>query len=418
MQQVDQSTALFYKMSKYNDGNTLCVLAEIEGMPSARYIVNRIENIITCYPILSKIMIEHDQGFEWKTHTITDIYNHFTYTEKNRFDKRNFQRYINSLLEKKFVEDRPEWIFSLLTYKKSNKSFLVFKANHIYGDGHQVSHYLKHFMDNPKITYPKRKKTSYSLFYKGYAFLMATFHLLYMLLFFRREDIEFDKKGAQRDAARFLHCNTWSLDEVRKIKDFYGVSINDLFYTIITQSIREYCDEDVSLSSLSMFNLRDLSAFSPNKETTTRVQNNIGFISLCKHITSNIGKNILDNNRTLCYFKHSPFIPVVVSIIKFLSRISPSIGGKLLHYLGAQSTFGFSNFRAFKDLKTMNGCKVLNISNLVIPYQVGSLFTVVSYNDKITLNVTFRERNITDQKKFLRCIQNIYSQLKDRAIGS
>jgi len=108
MQQVDQSTALFYKMSKYNDGNTLCVLAEIEGMPSARYIVNRIENIITCYPILSKIMIEHDQGFEWKTHTITDIYDHFAYTEKNRFDKRNLQRYINSLLEKKLVKDRPE----------------------------------------------------------------------------------------------------------------------------------------------------------------------------------------------------------------------------------------------------------------------------------------------------------------------
>ena len=117
MKHVDQSTALFYKMSKYNDGNTLCVLAEIEGMPSERYIVSRIENIITCYPILSKIMIEHDQGFEWKTHMITDIYDHFTYTEKNRFDKRNFQRYINSLLEKKFVEDRPEWIFSLLTYK-------------------------------------------------------------------------------------------------------------------------------------------------------------------------------------------------------------------------------------------------------------------------------------------------------------
>ena len=55
---------------------------------------------------------------------------------------------------------------------------------------------------------------------------------------------------------------------------------------------------------------------------------------------------------------------------------------------------------------------------MVIPYRVGSLFTLVSYCDNITLNVTFRERNITDKKKFLRCIQSVYGQLKDRAIGS
>ena len=94
-----------------------------------------------------------------KTHTITDIYDHFAYTEKNRFDKRNFQRYINSLLEKKFVEDRPEWIFSLLTYKKSNKSFLFF--NTIFKSS--VSHYLKHFMDNPKIPTQKGKNILFSL---------------------------------------------------------------------------------------------------------------------------------------------------------------------------------------------------------------------------------------------------------------
>ena len=56
-----------------------------------------------------------------------------------------------------------------------------------------------------------------------------------------------------------------------------------------------------------------------------------------------------------------------------------------LRYLGDQSTFGFSNFRAFEKEKTMNGCKVINLSNVVIPYRVGSLFTLVSYYDKITL---------------------------------
>ena len=404
MQYVDRSTALFYKMSRENNGNTICVLAELDGNPSERYIMNRIENIITCYPILSQILVEHDQGFEWKNHTIVDIFDHFTYVEKKRYDRRNFHRYVNALMNKKFASNRPEWEFSLLTYKKSNKSFLFFKSNHIYGDGHQVSHYLKLFMDDPTINYPPSKKRTFSLFYRMYAFVMAFFHLLYVLLFFRRREIAIDKKNAQYDKAKFLHCHTWSLKEVKKIKDHFGVSINDLFYTIITQALREYCGEDIALSSLSMFNLRDLFAFSPNKETTTKQQNNIGFISLGKKITGDTTNNLMKNSATLSYFKHSSFIFCIVECIKWMSCISSHFSFYFLRYLGDQSVFGFSNFRAFTNEKSMNGCRVSNISNLVIPYRVGSLFTLVSYCDNMTLNVTFRERNITDEKKFIRCI--------------
>jgi hypothetical protein len=417
MEPVDHSTALFYKMSKENNGNTLFVLAELDGNPSERYIVNHIENIITCFPILSKILIEHDQGFEWKNHTITDICDHFTYIEKQRYDKRNFHRYINALIEKDFAEGQPEWEFSLLTYEKSNKTFLIFKSNHIYGDGHQISHYLKLFMDNPEIKYPKIKKRTYSLFNKVYAFLMTWIQLIYVLLFFRRKDISFDKKGAHLDKARFLHCHTRSLEEVRKIKEYYGVSINDLYFTIITQAIREYCGKDISLSSLSMFNLRNLSSFSPNKENTAKEQNNIGFISLSKKITGDATNNLLNNSTTLSYFKSSPFIYCIVEGVKYISKFSPTLSLSFLRYLGGQSTFGFSNFRAFSEEKSMNGCRVTNISNFVVPYRVGSLFTLVSYCDNITLNVTFRERNITDQKKFLKCIDDVYCQLKDKAIG-
>ena len=418
MTSVDRATALFYKMSKENKGNTICVLAEIDGDPTERYIVNRIESIITCYPILSKILVEHNQRCEWKTHTITDIYDHFTYVEKKRYDKRNFQRYVNTLLEKEFKQDLPEWEFSLLTYKKSNKSFLFFKLNHIYGDGHQLSHYLKLFMDKPNIRYPQIKKRSFSLFYKMYAFLMASIHLLYVILFFRQQNLPINKKGARLDKAKFLHCHTWSLKEVKKITKHFGVSINDLFYTIITQALREYCGKDIVLSSLSMFNLRDLSLFSPNKESTAKVQNNIGFISLAKKITDDPIINIMNNSSTFSYFKSSPFIGCIVEVLKYISKISPSFSDKFLSYLCDQSTFGFSNFRAFENKKSINGCQVINISNMVIPYRIGSLFTLVSYCDNITLNVTFRERNITDQKKFLGCINSVYQHLKDRATDS
>ena len=167
-----------------------------------------------------------------------------------------------------------------------------------------------------------------------------------------------------------------------------------------------------------MFNLRDLSLFSPNKESTAKVQNNIGFISLAKKITDDPIINIMNNSSTFSYFKSSPFIGCIVEVLKYISKISPSFSDKFLSYLCDQSTFGFSNFRAFENKKSINGCQVINISNMVIPYRIGSLFTLVSYCDNITLNVTFRERNITDQKKFLGCINSVYQHLKDRATDS
>ena len=418
MNKVDPSTALFYKMSRENNGNTIGVLAELEGELSKRYVVNCIENMITCYPILSQILVEHDQGLEWKKHTIVEITNHFTHIEKKRYDKRNFQHTIDTILEKEFTREQPEWEFHLITYKKSKKSFLFLKANHIYGDGHQISHYLKLFMDGPKITYPKIKKKSISIFYKIYAFMMSFFNLIYVLLFFRRRELPIDKKDNSFDKARFLHCHTWNLDEIKKIKNHYGVSINDLFYTIITEALREYCNKPIQLSSLSMVNLRDLSTFSPNEETTLEQQNNIGFISLSTNIKECSSTHLFKNSQSLSYFKHSPFIYIMVKWIKWISYFSPNIAFYFLRYLGDQSTFGFSNFRAFEKEKTMNGCKVINLSNVVIPYRVGSLFTLVSYYDKITLNVTYRERNITDQKKFVKCIEHVYNQLKDKAIDS
>ena len=62
--------------------------------------------------------------------------------------------------------------------------------------------------------------------------------------------------------------------------------------------------------------------------------------------------------------------------------------------------------------KYIDGCEIKNIANLVIPYGVSGVFSIVSYNDKLTLNLTYREKNLIDSKRFRQCIDAIYEDFK------
>ena len=158
MVKVDESTALFYKMSKKNNGNTIGVMAEIDGIPSERYISSRIKKMIDKYPILSMCPVEHSQGWEWKTIVGVEEKKHLQKMEKKRYNGNNLHKYIDNIIAEDFAPDEPFWKIYLLSYTNDKKSYMIFKANHIYGDGHQVSHYLKTLTDGEELKTPVRKK--------------------------------------------------------------------------------------------------------------------------------------------------------------------------------------------------------------------------------------------------------------------
>jgi len=419
MVKVDESTALFYKMSKKNNGNTIGVMAEIDGIPSERYISSRIKKMIDKYPILSMCPVEHSQGWEWKAIVGVEEKKHLQKMEKKRYNGNNLHKYIDNIIAEDFAPDEPFWKIYLLSYTNDKKSYMIFKANHIYGDGHQVSHYLKTLTDGEELKTPIKEKKKNGWVHAFYSFIMAFLHLIYTLFFFKRREIEIDKLNIENNKVKFLHCNTWDIDEIKAIKNYYGVTINDLFFTIIAETIKNYCGEDVELSSLSMFNLRNLGTFAPTAESSLTLQNNIGFISLSStNKRGSLEDRLKRNSKALSYFKDSSFIYLTIKLLKLICFFSVNWALKLLDGIGDQSRFAFSNFRAFTEKKYMDGHEIVNISNFVIPYKVGTFFTIVSYADKITLNVTYREPNIRDKKRFQHCLDNIYQIFKDKAIGS
>jgi len=416
MSPVDQSSAIFYNMSKHKNGNTLCILAEVAGIPRQEYVFQRLEKIVENYPILSNVIQEKPGWFatnyQWEKQPAMSLSNHFYHVQKKRYDCRNFRRFMNKIINKDFKENIPEWECYFVSYTETNKSFIIFKSNHVYGDGYLMEQFLKLFMDDDQIKYPKKITKKPSILSKIYNLFRAVFSLLYFLIFYRKTNNSIDKENADNDKNKFYHCKTWDMNDIKRIKNKYKVSVNDLMYTILTKAIQEYCGKSTKMSSVSMFNLRDITQFNPNAQSSMKRQNNIGFMSL----SSNIHKyqspiTLLQNNsKRLSYYKSSPIVPLIIQSLRMLYLISPKLAVKFLNYVTDKSTFGFSNFRSFSEPKSIQGNKVINISNMVVPYRLGILFTLVSFNNNLTLNVVYKERNLTNPKKFMKCLNKVYKQ--------
>ena len=413
---MDEISGSFYLMSRHRQGNMILCSVEIDGMPDEGFLYRRLQTIVDHHPKLQYIPKEKKgmlrSTFHWKR-GIFNIEDHFICIEKNRFDKRNYRLCINKLLKTPLLSDKPEWVCHYITYKKSNKSFIVWKCHHTYGDGFLISEYLKKFADTSSIEYPKKIRPSVSLYKKIYSLVVTIISLLYFIFKYKKEDLPIDKDNADDDPALFYHCKTWDLNEIKDLKNRYRVTVNDLLYTVIIKSLRKYCGKSINVSSLSIFNLRD---YSKEEDMVNVDPNNVGFMIVTDKVGDEDMKELLKrSHEKFTDYKSSPITYILTQLLRYIYYISPRAVVKILEFFGKKSTFGISNFRTFSECNYINGCRVVNISNMVIPYGVGMLFTIVSYDDKITLNVTYRKRNLTSPKKFIEGLEDIYKELLENS---
>ena len=409
---MDEISGAFHLMSKHQKGNMIVCSLEIDGLPSREFLYRKLHTIIDHHPNLRYIPTEKRgifrNTFHWKRGEFC-IEDHFIYTEKKRYDKRNFRLFINKLLGSTFPSGTPEWQCHYVTYKKSNKSFIIWKCHHTYGDGFLISEYLKKFADNDSIHYPKKIRKKPSMSKMIYSFIATLITLLHFLFIYKKEDHDIDKPDAENDPALFYHCRTWKMEDIKKLKNHYGVTVNDLLYTMIIKALAIYCKKPIQLSSLSVFNLRDYA----QEENLVNVDpNNIGFMLATDKIgDEDIGELLERCHEKFEHYKNSPMTYVITLLLRYVYYISPRLVVAILSSLSNKSTFGMSNFRSFSECNYIEGCKVRNISNMVVPYGVGMLFSVVSYADKITLNVTYRERNLTRPAEFVNCMEKVYREV-------
>ena len=54
--------------------------------------------------------------------------------------------------------------------------------------------------------------------------------------------------------------------------------------------------------------------------------------------------------------------------------------------------------------------KVKSIENIVIPYKQDVFFSLVTYNNKVKLNISYKD-GVIDVEKFIKCVEDVVKKL-------
>ena len=154
-----------------------------------------------------------------------------------------------------------------------------------------------------------------------------------------------------------------------------------------------YFEKDV-ISSAAMFNRRT------SADDLTE-QNKIGYILLANSTEDcPNGRDLLqDVHNFMIFYKETPAVFLITSFLDWFYWWSPVKAKNLLQLLNNSVDFIISNYVVEYENKTVNNGYVLeNIYGMVTPCHSKQLYSITSYNDKINIILTYKDKIIDGEK--------------------
>ena len=398
MKELDLHDKLFYYMEEGNSifSNIIVLKIEIESVLETKIFEEKIRKLIANYPKLSMTV----ENMQWKKVDV-NIHNHLTEIKQ---DKESINNIINEIINKPFTECLPKWIIYNVICSDDNRSLIVIKMHHSYGDGDKCTEMMSSIGDIEKapskaelcnnVNEGYLMKICKSIYY----FIVSFCMLVHFILFFKKEKV-FAKPEIESKAA---YCNIYNfdVDKLKLKKTELGITMNDLLYSIIIKSIKKYANKDVHLSSSSMINLR--------KIKTSNKANNFSFIVFSTPVdNSNTFEKI--HHQMNCY-KKSPIVLFIYKVLNYIAYFSCDIVTNFLAYIFEKNHFGYSSYNTQIKTFKIAGKKVKNVGNIIIPYKQDVFFSLLTYGENIELNMCYR-KGILDEKRFKQCVSDVYNEL-------
>ena len=420
---LDPTSAFLYDIHKTNNiGHKIIGIVHVDGQLSAEYIQNKIHNIIRKYEFLSCIIEQRcvDGLFGNNTQKLwryvgSNIHNHFEFIQ----DFTSIEDIIEHSLNTPFKEHIPGWKIQMIYNKSTDITYIICNINHNYGDGAVVTKLVGELFDNntdkkdsccPNIESKnhngEKKRTSIIntiiLFIKVLIIIIYRF----IIAFTRHKQVRTNKINADTDALtyKYRRIHTWKLDDIKQIKNHYGVTVNDVIQGIIIKSLFLYDNrsadggvdggvDKTSYCSLSMFNLRDTKTelLSSSSSTYIKEHNKIGFIVIPNNISNDMGVDDLlhDIHDITTFYKTTPIVPITTSLIQTYYNIHQEGAINSVENLYSVCDFILSNYATKWSNKTIDGHRVTHISNTVSPHKIPKLYSIISYGDEITMNMSY-----------------------------
>ena len=411
MEFLNFNDTIFHNMGENNTlfSSTTIGIMDIDGVVGEQFWKQKIIEVIQKYPKFSKIVTNEYGNLHWKKIKF-QVNEHLQVIQDDEFNDEKYLEFLDNIINTPFKKNLPQWNWYVIIY--NNKTHTIFRWAHSYGDGDFIiNNIVKEICgENYTPTNTASKNSSknsftnniFKIFQSIYYFIVSLFSILYFLLFFKKEKIFDTPKENCR--AKWKKIHTFDLNLLKEKKNTLNITINDLLYGIILDSLKKYANKDnINISSSSVFSLR-------NSQNKFNEFNNFAFVMFSTPVgNTDLYKNI---SKQMNYYKKSPIIPCITNLFKCIFHIYSPLVIKFLDFVFNKNHFGYSNFNSNQNPSNIfiNNKKIYNFHNFVIPYKQDVFFSLFSYDNKVILNMCYKDGTI-NESKLMSCFTQVINGL-------
>ncbi|KAJ4808521.1 O-acyltransferase WSD1 [Rhynchospora pubera] len=371
-------------------------------------------------PRFSSIMVKDKNGVtRWRKVTVNleDHINIPSFPPKLEHYDKYVNDYISKIAYDQLSQSKPLWEIHIIKYPtKTAQGTLVFKLHHSLGDGFSLMGALFSCVrraDDPSkpLTFPshKAKKSQKEAFWsgtiRGMSMGVNTFRDFGWSLWkstLGKDDLSPMRSGEIGVEFRPINicCNEFGLDDIKRIKDKLGGTINDVISGVIFYGLHLYmldCGHDPNTSkvtALVLLNTRNVTSYQTLEELTkpkakTSWGNNFGFLHAtvpkCENAKEADPLYFITAARKLIKSKRNSLsVFLTGKFLEMMRKIrGPEVTAKYIHATLKNTSMTISNLIGPLEQMIIAGHPVKSFHFMVVGVPQSLTITVVSYMGKL-----------------------------------
>ncbi|CAL2247480.1 unnamed protein product [Prunus armeniaca] len=396
-------------------------------------------------PRFSSIMVENNGKKEWKRVEVKLEDHLHIPTFPSNLSPKSYDKYIDDYLSKlsteRFPQGKPLWEVHIINYPTSNAAGnIIFKFHHALGDGYSLMGALISSLqraDDPSLplNFPSRQRSES----KRENFVTKTFSAVCntisdfwsaSLKIMKEDDLTPIKSG--NDAIEFrpstVSTMTFSLDQIKSIKNKLGMTVNDVLTGMIFFGTRLYMQEinqsssKADCTSIMLINTRFIGDYvpieemmKPNSKTPWGNRFTWVHISVPKLTQLSNALDFIWNTQKIIKKKRSSLAAYFSSrLLEILDKFgSHEASSRYIHHTVKNSSMVISNVIGPVEKMSLANHPIKGLYFLMGGIPQGFQITIVSYMGMVRLAFKM-ETGLIDPQKFKSCMQNALEMiLKD-----
>jgi hypothetical protein len=356
--------------------------------------IDLLQLILHYSPNLKQTIEKQKNGYYWINNNQFNITNH--YTIKNE-KVTNFDTNTKNILNEPFLH-KNKWHFTILNDIEHNKSRIYVKIDHSYCDGYKLADILLTPFSEKSYIKPIFKRTNQTIFNIVYYYIIGT--ILLIILYINTLYSLYTKPtitNYSNNKMNIISCGKIKIKKIKKITSKYNITINSFLYALMIKTWYKYTEN------------KDIITFSPIY-INNNDNNNIFFVISKLNPCKTDVQLLTYINELFNIYKFSPFIYISNIVLHYILQYLPMSYHSQVHTtIFKNIILTFSNM--IGPSNNLKKCNLDNIQYTTTTENNEVRFSLISYDNNITTNVSYREGIITDKKRFLKCYKEAYHEL-------